>query len=91
MLVPSEIMQKEFLDAAQAEGIADIEELNKILDRAINLKNFLKGKQRIEKVARYVADHFRNNVEPVGRVLNIGRPGLVLPFPGGHPQLPFLG
>ncbi len=66
MLVPHEIMEKEFLLLAETEGIADIEELNKILERAVNLKNFLKGKQRIQKVARYVADHYRQNVEPLG-------------------------
>ena len=66
MLVPHEIMEKEFLALAETEGIADIEELNKILERAVNLKNFLKGKDRVEKVARYVADHFRENVEPLG-------------------------
>jgi len=32
----------------------------------VNLKNFLKGKDRVKKVARYVADHFRENVEPLG-------------------------
>ena len=66
MLVPHEIMEKEFLSLAETEGIADIEELNKILDRAVNLKNFLKGKDRVQKVARFVADHFRENVEPLG-------------------------
>ena len=66
MLVPHEIMEREFLALAETEGIADIEELNKILDRAVNLKNFLKGKDRVKKVARYVADHFRENVEPLG-------------------------
>ncbi len=66
MLVPHEIMEKEFLSLAETEGIADIEELNKILERAVNLKNFLKGKQRVQKVAHYVADHYRQNVEPLG-------------------------
>jgi type I restriction enzyme R subunit len=66
MLVPHEIMDKEFFSLAETEGIADIEELNKILERAVNLKNFLKGKERVQKVAQYVADHFRNNVEPLG-------------------------
>jgi type I restriction enzyme, R subunit len=66
MLVPHEIMEKEFLALAETEGIADIDELNKILDRAVNLKNFLKGKERVKKVARYVADHYRQNVEPLG-------------------------
>ncbi|WP_370198611.1 type I restriction endonuclease subunit R [Bradyrhizobium diazoefficiens] len=66
MRVPHDIMEKEFLSLAEAEGIADIEELNKILDRAVNLKNFLKGKERVKKVAQYVADHYRENVEPLG-------------------------
>jgi type I restriction enzyme, R subunit len=42
MLVPHEVMEKEFLALAETERIADIEELNKILERAVNLKNFLK-------------------------------------------------
>ena len=66
MRVPHDIMEKEFLALAEGEGIADIEELNKILDRAVNLKNFLKGKERVTKVAQYVADHYRQNVEPLG-------------------------
>jgi type I restriction enzyme R subunit len=51
---------------SETEGIADIEELNKILERAVNLKNFLKGKKRVTEVAKYVADHYRQNVEPLG-------------------------
>ncbi|HEX05060.1 MAG TPA: HsdR family type I site-specific deoxyribonuclease, partial [Bacteroidetes bacterium] len=66
MLVPHETLDKEFLALAEAEGVADIEELNKILERAVNLKNFLKGKDRIPEVARFVADHYRENVEPLG-------------------------
>jgi type I restriction enzyme R subunit len=66
MLVPHETLDKEFLSLAEAEGVADIEELNKILERAVNLKNFLKGQERIEKVAQFVADHYRENVEPLG-------------------------
>src|SRR5437870_7443340 len=59
-------MEKEFFALAETEGIADIEELNKILERAVNLKNFLKGKKRVTEVAKYVADHYRQNVEPLG-------------------------
>ena len=66
LLVPTEVMEKEFLALAETEGIADIEELNRILERAVNLRNFLKGQARIEKVARYVAEHYRENVEPLG-------------------------
>ncbi|MBK5939983.1 type I restriction endonuclease subunit R [Halochromatium roseum] len=66
MLVPHETLDKEFLSLAEAEGVADIEELNKILDRAVNLKNFLKGRSRIQGVAQFVARHYRENVEPLG-------------------------
>jgi len=66
MLVPHETLDAEFLSLAEAEGVADIEELNKILERAVNLKNFLKGKERIQKVAKFVAEHYRENVEPLG-------------------------
>jgi type I restriction enzyme R subunit len=66
MLVPHDTLDAEFLSLAETEGIADIEELNKILERAVNLKNFLKGKPRIEQVARYVVSHYLDNVEPLG-------------------------
>lgn len=66
ILVPHDTLEKEFLSLAEAEGVADIDELNKILERAVNIKNFLKGKQRIKKVAKYVAEHYRANVEPLG-------------------------
>ncbi|MCR9279335.1 MAG: HsdR family type I site-specific deoxyribonuclease [Pseudomonadaceae bacterium] len=66
MLVPHETLDKEFLSLAEAEGVADIEELNKILERAVNLKNFLKGKERIQQVAQFVAKHYQENVEPLG-------------------------
>ena len=82
MLVPHETLDKEFLSLAEAEGVADIEELNKILERAVNLKNFLKGRERIRKVAQYVAEHYRQNVEPLAqRGLSGGcRPRSLRPF-----------
>ena len=73
MLVPVDILEKEFLSLVETEGIADIEELNKVLERAVNLKNFLKGKARIRKVAQYVAEHYRENVEPLGYKAFLGR------------------
>jgi type I restriction enzyme R subunit len=66
LLVPKEILEKEFLNLAEAYGVNDIEELNKILERAVNTRNFLKGKERVQKVAEYVAKHFKENVEPLG-------------------------
>lgn len=66
ILVPSEQLEKEFLDLAEAEGISDIEELNEILNKAVKLKTFLKSSDRIQAVAQFVADHFTKNVEPLG-------------------------
>ena len=66
LLANEELMEKEFWSLAETEGIADIDELNKILERAVNLKNFLKADQRVDKVAQYVAAHYRENVEPLG-------------------------
>jgi type I restriction enzyme, R subunit len=66
MLASPELMDREFWSVAETEGITDIEELNKILDRAVNLKNFLKGDERVDKIARYVAEHYAKNVEPLG-------------------------
>jgi type I restriction enzyme R subunit len=66
LLVPKEDLEKEFLNLADSEGVSDIEELNKILERAVNTKNFLKGEARVPIVAQYVADHYTQNVEPLG-------------------------
>lgn len=66
MLVPTETMEKEFWSLVETEGISDIAELNKILERAVNIKNFLKGDNRVDKVAHYVAEHYTQNVEPLG-------------------------
>ncbi len=64
--VPREQLEQEFLDLAQAEGVSDVDELNKILDHAMRLKTFLKADDRIDKVAAFVARHFSENVEPLG-------------------------
>ncbi len=66
MLVPTEILEKEFYAMMEKEGVSDIEELNKILDRAVNTKNFLKATDRVQKVAKFVAQHYKENVEPMG-------------------------
>ncbi|MFH0989738.1 MAG: HsdR family type I site-specific deoxyribonuclease [bacterium] len=66
MLVPRETLEKEFYAMMEKEGVSDIEELNKILDRAVNTKNFLKATDRVEKVAQFVAHHYLENVMPMG-------------------------
>ncbi len=64
--VPRELLEKEFLSLVEAEGVADIEDLNRILDKAVNLKTFLKAGKRVEAVADFVAQHFQENVQPLG-------------------------
>ncbi|HUT72139.1 MAG TPA: HsdR family type I site-specific deoxyribonuclease [Desulfatiglandales bacterium] len=66
ILANTELMEKEFWSLAETDGVADIAELNKILERAVNLKNFLKGDERVDKIAKYVAGHYKENVEPLG-------------------------
>jgi len=64
--VDRETLEKKFLSLAEAEGVSDIEELNAILDRAVELKEMMKADTRVEKIAAHVAQHFRENVEPLG-------------------------
>lgn len=64
--VPQEMLEKEFFDIAEAEGVSDIEDLNRILDKAVTLKAFLKAKDRVKQVAAFVAKHFKENIEPLG-------------------------
>jgi type I restriction enzyme R subunit len=66
VLLPVEKLEKEFYALAKSEGISDIDDLNRILDRAVNLRAFLKSDERVDAVARFVAKHFRENVEPLG-------------------------
>ena len=63
--VNRDVLEKEFLQLAEAEGVSDIEELNRVLDKAVNLKNMLKNRERVQQVAKYIAQHFRDTVEPL--------------------------
>jgi type I restriction enzyme, R subunit len=66
MTVPVERLDREFFDLADSEGVTDIEELNKVLDRAVGLRTFLTADDRVESVAKFVAEHFRESVLPLG-------------------------
>ena len=66
MTVPAERLDKEFFELADAEGITDIDELNKVLDRSVGLRTFLCADERIENVAAFVARHFQDSVMPLG-------------------------
>lgn len=66
LLVPVEQLESEFLALAELEGVSDVEELNRVLDRAVNLRAFLKAPQRVKSVAELVAKHFKSTVQPLG-------------------------
>jgi type I restriction enzyme R subunit len=66
MTLPAEQLDKEFYALATEEGITDIEELNRVLDRAVGIRTFLTADEHIEKVAKFVAEHFQENVLPLG-------------------------
>ncbi len=64
--VDRETLEKEFLSLAEAESVSDVEELNAILRKAVTLTELMKAPDRVDKIARYVAEHFTQNVEPMG-------------------------
>ncbi|MFQ3675251.1 MAG: HsdR family type I site-specific deoxyribonuclease, partial [Endomicrobiia bacterium] len=66
LLPDKETLEKEFLNLKEAEGVSDIESLNKILEKSVTLKNMLKSRERIQKVIEYISHHYKTNVEPLG-------------------------
>lgn len=66
MLVDKETLDKEFLDLVQSEGISDFDDLNKILEKQVTLRNMMKKPERINEIAEYIAKHYKSNVEPLG-------------------------
>jgi len=64
--VDREILDREFLDLAEAEGVSDVEDLNRVLEEAVTLRNLLKNRERVQRIAQYVAKHFTETVEPMG-------------------------
>jgi type I restriction enzyme R subunit len=66
LLVDQETLDREFLSLAELEGVSDPEQLNAVLERTVTLRNMLKNRDRIEKVAAHVARHFTSTIEPMG-------------------------
>ena len=64
--LPNEILEEEFLKVTEDEGVTDVEDLNRVLDRAVKLRTFLKSDTRIPAVAKFVAEHFKTHVQPLG-------------------------
>ena len=66
LLVEKETLEREFLSLAETQGISDIEKLNKVLEKAVNLRNMLKNPERREKVIKYIVEHYKQFIEPMG-------------------------
>ena len=66
LLANDELLEKEFLSLKEAEGVSDLDELNRVLDKAVNLRNMLKSPDRMKKVTKYIVNHYKKNVEPLG-------------------------
>ena len=64
--VDRDTLEREFFNLAITEGMSDFEELNAVLDSAVQLKAMMKAPDRIDGIAEYVAQHFRETVEPMG-------------------------
>ena len=58
------MLEQEVLNAMEENGATDIE-MNKILKRAFNTQIWLKAGGRIEKIGKFVADHFTKYIEPM--------------------------
>jgi len=71
-LTPAELrldramLEEEFFRVVDEAGIASIEELNRLLDKAEKLKAVLKVPDRVDYIAAHIARHYRENVEPRG-------------------------
>lgn len=66
LMLSGELLEEEFLQLTDTEGISDIETLNNILRKAVKLRAFLKASDRVERVSEYIAKHFKENVQPLG-------------------------
>jgi len=66
LTVPFERLDREFFELAKDEAVTDVTELNRVLDRAVNLRAFLTADDRVAEVAAFVAKHFKENVDPLG-------------------------
>lgn len=66
LLIDKKLLEKEFLDLKESEGVSDVEELNRVLEKAVNLKNAIKSPKRVKKVAQFIANHYKEHIEPLG-------------------------
>ncbi len=61
--IDKELLDKEFLEIAK-----DLpeEDQDKVLEKSVKLRTALKARDRIDKIAKDVAEHYRSQIEPEG-------------------------
>lgn len=59
--VPGAVLDREFFE--KTRGLSD-EEHQKVIDKSATLRTIMKSKERIDKIAQDVAEHFKTHVEP---------------------------
>ncbi|MFE8912974.1 type I restriction endonuclease subunit R [Streptomyces globisporus] len=66
MRLPAKDLEEQFYALAGEEDVTDLAELNRVLERAVNLRAFLGAEDRVDQVAKFVSTHFNENVLPLG-------------------------
>lgn len=66
MRVDRATLEREFLSLAEAQGVSDPAALNRVLEKAVQLRHMMKNPYRIAGIAEHIAEDFRTRVEPLG-------------------------
>jgi type I restriction enzyme, R subunit len=66
MLVDRDTLDREFLALRGTEGVSEIEEIDAVLNRVVALKEMMKAEHRVANIAQFVAQDFRERIEPMG-------------------------
>jgi len=64
--VDKETLEKEFFKVVEEEGIASIEGVNKIIEKAEKTKSVMKADTRVNTIAKEILEHYLKFVEPSG-------------------------
>jgi type I restriction enzyme R subunit len=59
-------MEQAFWAAVEPEGVADVEERTRVLDRAVTLTTMHNNRERVDHMVRDGVDHVRTSVAPMG-------------------------
>lgn len=64
--VDRDSLEEDFYKVVEDVGVASFEELDRLLDKAQGLKSVMKANERVDSIAAHIAQHYQENVEPLG-------------------------